>query len=142
MHVFTAQFDMQRTIDYMETVSWRFCASYLSRIGAILDGEMEGLRVGALTGGEEDDLANELMISAAMAKGGTKMRNTAGGFGDGAISPHCPRKRSSLTAFKVGSQIWDHSPHHFVVFSHNFVSFGRKIKVNIDLETGAHTPIA
>ena len=41
-----------------------------------------------------------------------------------------------LTAFQVGSQIWDHSPHHFVVFSHNFVSFGRKIKVNIDLETG------
>jgi translation initiation factor 3 subunit C len=87
MHVITAQFDMQRTIDdYMETASWRSCASYLSRIGAILDDEKEGWRVGALTGGEEDDLANDLMISAAMAKGGTKMRNTAGGFGDGAIT--------------------------------------------------------
>ena len=41
-----------------------------------------------------------------------------------------------LTAFQVWSQIWDHSPHHFVVFSHNFVSFGQKIKVDIDLETG------
>jgi hypothetical protein len=38
-----------------------------------------------------------------------------------------------LTAFQ---HIWDHSPHQFVVFSHNFVSFGRKIKVDIDLETG------
>ena len=43
--------------------------------------------------------------------------------------------RMALTAFQVWSQIWDHSPHHYVVFSHNFVSFGRKIKVNIDLET-------
>jgi hypothetical protein len=41
-----------------------------------------------------------------------------------------------LTAFQVWSQIWDHFPHHFVVFSHNFVSFGQKIKVDIDLETG------
>jgi hypothetical protein len=40
-----------------------------------------------------------------------------------------------LTAFQVWSQIWDHYPHHFVVLSHNFVSFGQKIKVNIDLET-------
>jgi hypothetical protein len=30
---------------------------------------------------------------------------------------------SLLTAFQVWFQIWDHSPHHFVVFSHNFVSF-------------------
>ncbi len=41
-----------------------------------------------------------------------------------------------LTAFQVWSQIWDHSPHHFVVFSHNFVSFCQKIKGDIDLETG------
>lgn len=83
MHVITAQFDMQRTIDdYMETSSWRSCASYLSRIGAILDSG-EGWQIGGLTG--EEDLSNDLMISAAMGKGGGKMKNT-GGFGDGAIT--------------------------------------------------------
>jgi hypothetical protein len=84
MHVITAQFDLQRTIDdYMETTSWRSCASYLSRIGSILDNG-EGWKIGALTG-EEEDLANDLMITAAMGKGGGKMKKT-GGFGDGAIS--------------------------------------------------------
>lgn len=86
MHVITAQFDMQRTIDdYMETPSWRSCASYLSRIGDILDNG-EGWKIGALTGGEEDDLANDLMITAAMGKGGTKMKKAGAGFGEGAIA--------------------------------------------------------
>merc|ERR1719203_164512 len=41
MHVITAQFDMQRTIDdYMETPMWRSCAGYIERIGAILDSDV------------------------------------------------------------------------------------------------------
>ena len=86
MHVITAQFDLQRTIDdYMETPSWRSCASYLSRIGSILD-DGEGWKIGAMASGEEDDLANDLMISAAVGKGGGKMKNTGVGFGEGAIT--------------------------------------------------------
>lgn len=82
MHVITAQFDMQRTIDdYMETSSWRSCASYLSRIGDILDNG-EGWKIGGLTGGEED-LASDLMITAA---GGGKMKKAGAGFGKGAIA--------------------------------------------------------
>lgn len=85
MHVITAQFDLQRTIDdYMETSSWRSCASYLSRIGSILDDEKAGWKIGSLTG-EDEDLANDLMISAAMGKNGGKMKS-ATGFGEGAIT--------------------------------------------------------
>ena len=83
MHVITAQFDLQRTIDdYMETPSWRSCAGYLSRIGTILDNG-EGWQVGAMT--QDEEMANELMITAAMGKGGSKMKTT-GGFGEGAIT--------------------------------------------------------
>ena len=85
MHVITAQFDLQRTIDdYMETSSWRSCASYLSRIGSILDDEKAGWKIGSLTG-EDEELANDLMISAAMGKSGGKMKS-ATGFGEGAIT--------------------------------------------------------
>lgn len=82
MHVITAQFDLQRTIDdYMETASWRSCASYLGRIGSILD-DGKGWKIGAM---QEEDLADDLMITAAMGKGGGKMKST-GGFGEGAIT--------------------------------------------------------
>lgn len=38
MHVITAQFDLQRTLDdYMETKNWKSCASYLDRIASVLD---------------------------------------------------------------------------------------------------------
>jgi hypothetical protein len=35
----------------------------------------------------------------------------------------------------VSNQIWDHSPHHFLVFGNILVNFGRKIKVDSVLET-------
>lgn len=84
MHVITAQFDLQRTIDdFMETSSWRACAGYLSRIGSILDDEKAGWKMGALTA-EDGDIANDLMISAAVGKAG-KMKATGKG-GQGAMS--------------------------------------------------------
>ena len=43
---------------------------------------------------------------------------------------------ASSTAFLLWSHIQDHSPHHFLVFGHILVNFGRKIKVDIYLETG------
>lgn len=78
MHVITAQFDLQRTIDdYMETPAWKSCAGYLSRIGAILDDEKEGWKIGAMTG-EDEELASDLMISAAMGKSGGRMKSVGG----------------------------------------------------------------
>jgi hypothetical protein len=42
-----------------------------------------------------------------------------------------------LTAgIKLVADISATSPHHFLVFCHIFVSFWRKIKVDIDLESG------
>jgi hypothetical protein len=39
-----------------------------------------------------------------------------------------------LTAILLWSHIWDHSPHHFVVFGHISVNFGRNIKVDSVLD--------
>ena len=86
MHVITAQFDLQRNIDdFMETPSWRSCAGYLSRIGAILDNDKEGWKIGVLTA-DEGDIANDLMISAVVGKTGGKMKAGAGKGGEGAMS--------------------------------------------------------
>ena len=55
MHVITAQFDMQRTIDdYMETPAWRSTAANLERIGAILSDDAEGWKVGPTTPEDEE----------------------------------------------------------------------------------------
>ena len=43
----------------------------------------EGWQVGAMT--QDEEMANELMITAAMGKGGSKMKTTSG-FGEGAIT--------------------------------------------------------
>ncbi|KAL7537813.1 hypothetical protein ACHAXR_008109, partial [Thalassiosira sp. AJA248-18] len=84
MHVITAQFDMQRTIDdYMETPMWRSCAGYIERVGSILEenGGSEGWKIGAMTG-EDEELASDLMMSTMMGGKGAKknkMRGMAGG---------------------------------------------------------------
>lgn len=88
MHVITAQFDMQRTIDdYMDTPMWRSCAGYIERIGTILQ-DGEGWKIGPLTA-EEEELANDVMMSTMMgSKGkgkGGKMKMMSGGA-DGAMS--------------------------------------------------------
>ena len=63
MHVITAQFDMQRTIDdYMETPMWRSCASYIERIGEILNNG-EGWRIDTPSA-EDEELASDMMMSA------------------------------------------------------------------------------
>ena len=63
MHVITAQFDMQRTIDdYMETPMWRSCASYSERIGEILNNG-EGWRIDTPSA-EDEELASDMMMSA------------------------------------------------------------------------------
>ena len=45
------------------------------------------------------------------------------------------RSRWCLDSFPLWSQIWDHSPHHFLVFGHILVNFWSKIKVNSVLES-------
>lgn len=86
MHVITAQFDMQRTIDdYMETPMWRSCASYIERIGSILD-DSEGWKIGPMTG-EEEELASDMMMSSIMGgkskAGKGKMAMGKGNMGSG-----------------------------------------------------------
>lgn len=87
MHVITAQFDMQRTIDdYMETPMWRSCAGYIERIGSIL-GNGEGWQIGPMTE-EEEEIASDMMMSTMMVgknKGGAKMKGMAGGV-EGAMT--------------------------------------------------------
>ena len=87
MHVITAQFDMQRTIDdYMETPMWRSCASYIERIGEILNNG-EGWKIGATTG-EDEELANDMMMSTMMggkSRKGKKMKASMAGL-EGAMS--------------------------------------------------------
>ena len=87
MHVITAQFDMQRTIDdYMETPMWRSCASYIERIGEILNNG-EGWKIGATTG-EDEELANDMMMSTMMggkSGKGKKMKASMAGL-EGAMS--------------------------------------------------------
>jgi hypothetical protein len=47
--------------------------------------------------------------------------------------PHC---FGVLTAIQLSNIcIWDHSPHHFLVFGRKLVNFGRKIKVDSVSET-------
>jgi hypothetical protein len=41
-----------------------------------------------------------------------------------------------LTGIQLVADISATSPHHFLVFCHIFASFWRKIKVDIDLESG------
>lgn len=87
MHVITAQFDLQRTIDdYMKTPAWNSCAGYLGRIGAILDDDEAGWMVGSLAD-DDGTTANDLMINAAIGKKGGKMKKAAAGGGkEGAMS--------------------------------------------------------
>jgi hypothetical protein len=88
MQVITAQFDMQRAIDdYMETQMWRSCAGYIERIGSILDDEAEGWKIGPMTG-EEEELANDMMMSTmlgAKAGKGKMSKGMAGGM-EGAMT--------------------------------------------------------
>jgi len=85
MHVITAQFDMQRTIDdYMETPAWRSTAANLERIGAILSDDAEGWKVGPTTP-EDEEFNNDMMMASTLGAKGGKLRGIAGGL-EGAIS--------------------------------------------------------
>jgi len=80
MHVITAQFDMQRTIDdFMDTPTWRSCAGYLERVGSILEDEKEGWKVGPMTA-EDDELASDMMM-ATMGKAGKMKSGIMSGAG-------------------------------------------------------------
>ena len=72
MHVITAQFDLQRTIDdFMDTPMWRSCAAHLERVGSILqeDGGSEGWTIGPMDAAAEE-LANDIAMATTMgAKG-------------------------------------------------------------------------
>ena len=79
MHVITAQFDMQRTIDdYMDTPTWRSCAGYLERVGSILD-DKKGWKIGTMTA-EDGELASDMMM-ATMGKAGKMKSGIMGGAG-------------------------------------------------------------
>lgn len=79
MHVISAQFALQRTIDdYMDTSTWRSCATYLERISdAIVD---DGYRLGVETIDEAD-----LVLGAGSKKNANKMKAAAMGA-DGAMA--------------------------------------------------------
>ena len=80
MHVITAQFDMQRTIDdFMDTPTWRSCAGYLERAGSILADEEKGWKIGAMTA-EDDELASDMMM-ATMGKAGKMKSGIISGAG-------------------------------------------------------------
>ena len=56
MHVISAQFALQRTMDdYMDTQTWKACASYLERIANVLD---EGYKLGVDSMDEDDLIAD------------------------------------------------------------------------------------
>ena len=74
MHVISAQFALQRTMDdYMDTQTWKACASYLERIANVLD---EGYKLGVDSMDEDDliadggGLGSKKMKAAASASGG------------------------------------------------------------------------
>ena len=75
MHVITAQFDLQRTLDdYMETKNWKSCASYLARIAAVLE---EGYKLGVEQVEEVDLLLANLGHAGKKMKAAAKATNGA-----------------------------------------------------------------
>lgn len=80
MHVITAQFDMQRTMDdFMDTPTWRSCAGHLERVGSILDDGKEDWKIGPMTA-EDDELASDMMM-ATMGKSGKMKSGIMSGAG-------------------------------------------------------------
>lgn len=68
MHVISAQFGLQRTIDdFMDTPTWKACASYLQRIASVLD---DGYTLGVDQIDETDLVTNKKMKAAANATEG------------------------------------------------------------------------
>jgi len=77
MHVITAQFDLQRTLDdFMETKNWKSCASYLARIAAVLE---EGYKLGV-------EQVEEVDIILANAGNSGKKMKAAAKAADGAMA--------------------------------------------------------
>jgi hypothetical protein len=69
---------MQRAIDdFMETQMWRSCADFIERIGSILDDDVEGWKIGPMTG-EEEELANDMMMSTMLGVKGSKGKMSKG----------------------------------------------------------------
>ena len=105
MHVITAQFDMQRTIDdYMETPAWRSTAANLERIGEILSDEAEGWKVGPLTPADEE-FNNDMMMASTLGSKGGKLRGLAGGL-EGAISAMSSEEKL-INPHTVSSDLFD-----------------------------------
>jgi len=74
MHLITAQFDLQRTIDeFMDIKSWKSCARQLNRIADVLADEK--WKLGVLSA---DDVANDMML-LNMANKGNVMKSTKTG---------------------------------------------------------------
>uniref|UniRef100_A0A7S2R1T0 Eukaryotic translation initiation factor 3 subunit C n=1 Tax=Eucampia antarctica TaxID=49252 RepID=A0A7S2R1T0_9STRA len=73
MYVITAQFDLIRTLDdYMDTTTWRSCATYLNRVTSIL--QNDNYTLGSAMGGD-DDLGDSVALMG-------KMKNVAKGTND------------------------------------------------------------
>lgn len=76
MHLVTAQFDLQRTLDdYMNTENWQACASYLTRIASVLD---NGYILGV-------EVIEETDLMVGMLEGKGKMK-AAAKAADGAMA--------------------------------------------------------
>ena len=80
MHVITAQFDLQRTMDdYMPTPTWKSCANYLQRVTTILD---DGYTLGQAT---EDDTIGRGFKTKMVVTGATGVLAPAY---DALVNPH------------------------------------------------------
>jgi translation initiation factor 3 subunit C len=90
MFVVTAQFDLQRTMDdFMDTITWKSCASYLQRIASVLD---DGYTLG-LERVEEGDLVlgtatGKMMKASAAAVVAEKGAMAAVAVDEALINPH------------------------------------------------------
>jgi translation initiation factor 3 subunit C len=80
MYVVSAQFGLQRSMDdFMDTATWRQCATYLQRIADVIADD--GYRLGVETIDEAD------MVLGGAGKGGNKMKAAAAAGGaDGAMA--------------------------------------------------------
>jgi hypothetical protein len=98
MHVVTAQFDLQRTMDdYMPTKTWKSCANYLYRISCVLE---DGYKLGVAQVDESEmmmlegtDLMGKKMTAAASAAEGGAMAAVAAD--EKLVNPHTVRKGGS-----------------------------------------------
>lgn len=133
MHVITAQFDLQRTLDdYMETKNWKSCASYFARIASVLE---DGYTLGVEQIEEVD------MILGNTGKSGNKMK-AAAKAADGAMAAVAadeklvnPHTVSWLLPWRGMCQVLSSSPkqvasQHISLMQYHIFRVKKRLKMN------------